>query len=239
MPAGHQQQARPATADRVADRVQQGVGVASVVGLLDDHDRVRPFEGVAQCPGPGQCDVLGIVADQIGDDAAAEPEFGVGHTLQPGELHGQHGRAVLERDGLVLPSEPVRVDEQQHADHVLAGPRHREQPAVGTNGPSGAQGPLQDVLTSGGRGLRSGARRFGTRPGQQVAVPVLDGRRKPGELVQRASDALLAAAGAGDLGENLACTQAGADCSRSFSTAWTGPQDSDTVSWSGLNASAA
>ena len=63
---------------------------------LDHHHPVRAAQVVIKCLRPGQRALVVGPGQQVMHEVPAQPQFGVGDAAQPGQLHRQHGRAVLE-----------------------------------------------------------------------------------------------------------------------------------------------
>ena len=63
---------------------------------LDDHHPVRAAQIVAKGPGTGQRTLIIGPGQEVMHEIAAQPQFGVSDAAQPGQLHGQHGRAVFQ-----------------------------------------------------------------------------------------------------------------------------------------------
>ncbi len=108
------------------------------------------------------------------------------------------------------------VLEGEYAEEVAARPGQGDQPVLDPDRARLARDLPQHLFLV-GRGLHGiGVGPIWTSPGPQVAEPVLDERRQPGELVQRLGDGVLAAVPSSDTGEGvvhgLLEVQLGAHC---------------------------
>ena len=162
---------------------------------LDHHDTVRALEVVAQRLGLADRTLLVRAGEQLLDEIPAGPHLGLGDAPHASELHGQHGGAVLQRDMLLLARRGRRVDQDQHADNVLAWASDRHEPATLADRTTLAQDMAEHLFPPGRRVLRVGLGTVGAGPGPQVAVAILDADGITGDLVHGVGDALLALAG--------------------------------------------
>lgn len=123
--------------------------------------------------------------------------------MEAGQLHGEHGRAVLERN-LCLPARlALGVDEGQDAEDVLPRRGQDEEPVAVPYGPALVGRPLQDLRLVSRARLRIRVGSSGSCPGAQVAVPVLHGDGVAGQLVHGLSDPLLSLSRHCHVGEAL------------------------------------
>ena len=193
----------PRLAHGPPDRTQQRVMSPGPSLTLDDHHPVRAAQVVVKRLGPGQRALIIGPGQQVMHQIAAQPQFGVGDAAQPGQFHGQHGRAVFQGHQVGAVGAPPGVDEGQHPHHVGARRGQQDQPLPVPGRRAGPHQPAQQVLALGEGLLRVRVRPARAGPGGQVAVPVLDRDRHPGQLVQGLRDARLALPGDRHPGEPL------------------------------------
>ncbi len=135
-------------ADRVHEPDPEGPGQVEAEGL-------RPLRRAALVP----------AADEVLQEVPPDPVLGFQHAGQPGQLHRQHGGAVLQGQPLELARGLVGVDQRQETDDVVAGAASttmRSPIRVGFRFRSRA-------LTVWSRSSRSGALPLAARPGPTPA----------------------------------------------------------------------
>ena len=164
---------------------------------------MRQAQVVAQRLGPLVGALVVGAGEQVLHELAADPQLGVGHPAQPGQLDGEHGGAVLDRHHVGGTRAAVRVHQREQAEHP--GPRRGQGDhaiTVADRAARGHQAAEQLLPVVGGR-LRVRGGLAGARPRGQVAVPVLDRYGQPGQVVQGFGDAGRTFPGGRDPGEAL------------------------------------
>ncbi len=143
--------------------------------------------------------VVGSAGEELLHQVPTHAQLRFRGTGQPGQLHGQHRRGVLQGNQLELADPVIGVEESEGPDHV--GPRGGEADnpiAMAAHPTLGGQFP-QHALPDGSLRLGAGLRRLGRGARPKVAVAILDGDREPGQLVQGLGQRLRSPAGAGHL----------------------------------------
>ena len=102
-----------------------------------------------------------------------------------GQFHGQHDRAVLQRENVPLPRLLAGIDHTEHAQYLVARLGDRHDPIAVPHGPPAAADPGQQLGPIPRLRARVGARATRAGPGEQVAEAVLDRDGQPGEVVHR------------------------------------------------------
>ena len=197
------QPGQPGLAQRPADRGLQRVLAAEAALALDQHHPVRAAQVVVERLRPRLRALVVGAGQQVVHQVAAQPQLGVGDAAQPGQLHRQHGRAVLQRHQVGAVGLAAGVDEGEHPDHVRPRRGHEHEPFPVPDRLAVAQQPPQQLLALGEGLVRVRVRQARARPRAQVAVPILDHHRHAGELVQGLGYPALALAGHGHPGEPL------------------------------------
>jgi hypothetical protein len=110
--------------------VEEAVVGAGLAGAFHHDHLVAAFEVVAQGLGPHDRALLVGAGEELLGEVPPQPELGLGQAPQAGELHGQHGGPVLERHFLGFARLSLRVNEGEHAEHVLPGVGQGQQPSA-------------------------------------------------------------------------------------------------------------
>ena len=124
-------------------------------------------------------------AEQVVDEVAAQPQLSLGQRTLMGQFHGQHDRAVLQREDVLLPRLLAGIDHTEHAQYLVARLGDRHDPIAVPHGPPAAADPGQQLGPIPRLRARVGARATRAGPGEQVAEAVLDRDGQPGEVVHR------------------------------------------------------
>ncbi len=158
---------------------------------------------VAEGRGPCQGRSLVGTGEQLLHEVTAQAELRIRQALQPGQLHGEHGGAVLEGHPLAVPRLPARIEEDHDSYDVLPCTGDKVDPGSLPDRAVRRHHPSQQCRAGRRVILEIRRRLAGACPGPQVAVPVLDGDRVAGELVHGLGDSRLAQPGRCHLGQPL------------------------------------
>ena len=186
--AGHraQQRGQRLLAQRAAHGVQHILVGRRALGHLHHRHLVRQPEVVAQRLGPLVGALVIGAGEQVLHQLAADPQLGVGHPAQPGQLDREHGRAVLDRHHVGGARAAVRVHQREQAEH--AGARRGQGDHAGRRpGPSGPRSSAGGAAAPGRRRAASGTgpawpgrpTRTGCRTGPPPPRPARSGRAGP------------------------------------------------------------
>src|SRR4051794_13484762 len=154
--------------------VEERVLVLSTSTPLDHHDPVPALQVVAQSLGPAERALLVRPGEQFLNQVPSYPQLRLGQTAQPGQLHRQDCRAVLDRDLLLISRRTSRVHQRQHADYVGAGAGDRHQPTALADRAALSERTPQHLLTAGPGVPLVQVRAGPTRPGPPGSGSALD-----------------------------------------------------------------
>jgi hypothetical protein len=152
------------------------------VGHLQHRHLVRPAQVIPERLGPPVRALVVGAGQQVVHQLAADPQLGVGHAAQPGQLHGQHGGAVLQRHHVGGARAVSRVDQRQQPEHAGTRRGQRDDPVAVPDRPARGHQAAQQLFPLVGRELRVPGRLARAGPRGQVAVPVLHRHGQPGQV---------------------------------------------------------
>jgi hypothetical protein len=136
--AGNEKRAGPCISGRSTYGMEPCVRFARLRRMLDHHsDLVLPLEFVAHRSGSTERRLFVVVSEQFLDKVPTQPQLGIGHTLQAGQLHGENRGTVLERNLSEFEGLWCYTYEHNCAEDVRAGAGHRNQLVADRNGSSG------------------------------------------------------------------------------------------------------
>jgi hypothetical protein len=91
---------------------------------------VRWAQVVSKRGRAGQRARLVGAGQQVVDKVSAQTQLGLGEAALVSQVDGQHHRGVLQGEQLEPAGPPLRVDQREHPEHLVAGLRERQDPVA-------------------------------------------------------------------------------------------------------------